>query len=600
MAKSDYKSDDQRLCCVADTARNVMQFFIEERTRCVRHLAGDRYSSNAASRKTYINLIGLFVNIVGRQLISQNPRFMLSTRDQSQRPVVDACETWINDELVRTNFADTFKRIVYDAMFSIGIPKIALATPAESETMAWGVDAGMPFISQVSLDDFVYDYRARNFDEVRFIGHRYRMPKEMAMDNPRFNKKARENLDTSTNIAYSREGSERTSSIGHGHNYGYDEDLVDMVDLWELYLPQERVVKTFTENDLTGPSSAWEGNKPVPLGEQRWIGPDSGPYPILGFFFLPDNIFPIGPVLPLVNLHEHANINFRKLARQAERLKKNTVCDSSDPQFGSALTKAFDGQAVPTNGVSTVQEIVQGGPDPNLTQWNRIVTDAFMLHGGNLLTMGGLAPQAGTLGQEELLAQQSNGQVASMYDSAAACACKCADSMLWYYWNHPTLRMQTTYTKIPGRELERTIQPWSHPDPDSLRRTGPKPSVKIDFYSMRRSSPQQHVKDIMGFIRELIPIMPILVQQGKVPNIDALVEIVSKRIDVPDLARLFNTQEPMASDENSPAGRPTPTQQTVRRFASSGSAREQNMEQDNAIAMMAAAGNNGQMMNGRP
>src|SRR6185369_2203665 len=235
-------------------------------------------------------------------------------------------------------------------------------------------------------------------------------------------------------INYNHDGTERTSAIGRGHTYGYDEDLVDMVDLWELYLPQERVVKTFSETDLTGPSSAWEGNKPIPLGEQRWIGPDSGPYPILGFFYIPDNIFPIGPVLPLVNLHEHANKNFRKLARQAERLKKNPVCDSSDPQFGSALVKANDGDAVPVNGAGTVQEIIQGGADPNLVQWNNIVIDNFMKHGGNLLTMGGLAAQAGTLGQEEILAQQSNGQIASMYDASAGCACKIADNMLWYYW----------------------------------------------------------------------------------------------------------------------------------------------------------------------
>lgn len=592
-----------------------MEFFREERVRGVRHLAGNRYSRNAARKVTYINLISLYVNIVSRNLISKNPRVSLSTFDKSNKPSVDAAESWINQELVRMDFASTMQRIVLDALFSVGIGKVCLATPEDAAVSGWGLQAGRPYISRVDLDDFVFDVRARDFSECTFLGHRYRAPLDVVRENPHFNKKARDRLKPSQEIQYNREGDERIFSIGRDF-LGYDEDLYDMVDLWEFYLPREKLIKTFTEDDLSGPSSAWDGGEPIALGEKPWIGHDSGPYPILAFGIVPGNIFPKGPVLDLIDLHEGHNESYRKLMRQAANLKVVTACSRNNPEDGEALRTAKDQDSVPLFDPKAVSQVVQGGPHAGLWQWARSVSEDFMRMGGNLLTMGGLAPQAGTLGQEELLAQQSNGQVASMQDATAAFVTKCADCMLWYQWHDPELVMRAKMNdpNLPDLDTVREVHPWtapSHlPDPrtgqmrPTMRRTASKPDIKIDPYSMRHATPQQKAKDLMSFLTQLyVPLAQLFQQQGIALDLNAFTGIFAKLIDSPDLQSVFSVQTPPPGTGNSPAGDSGPrnpsstSREYVRKDVGRGGAREDGMKMDNALAAMAAGG---EQMNGTP
>ncbi len=598
MLDKKYKADDNRLCCVADSARHVMQFFREERVRAVRLFAGNRYSTNSYLKKTFVNLLGLYVNIVSRSLISQNPQCMLSTFDSRQRPAVDGAENWLNRELKRMDFAGTMGEAVVDGLFSIGIAKIALATPADTQTQNWGLQVAQPFITPVDLDDFVFDHRARNFDEVRFIGHRYRAPFDLIHDSKRYNKKARENLEVSYQIAYNRQGDERIGQIGRDF-HGYDEDLYDMVDLWEFYLPHEGVIKTFTEMDLSGPSSAWEGGRPVALLEQKWIGPETGPYQILQYGRIPGNIFPKGPIQDLLELHELANEGYRKLAREFGKLKKITACSRDNPEDGKAGQAAKDGDMVPMHDPKSIVDVTMGGGDAGLFNFVRENITRFMEQAGNLMTMGGLGPQAGTLGQEELLQQQSNGQVATMQDKTASFVERCADSLLWFHWYHPTNTMQANFDdpKLRDMNFTRHIHPANHPNPAANRRVGPKPELKIDPYSVRRSTPQQVVKDLLSIVESVYtPMAQLFAQQGKMLDLDALLQILSKNMSLPELQEIVTMGAPIEPGAGGgAAGGQQPPKETVhtRRSIGGASKQAQEMEQNNMLESAMHSGTNG-------
>jgi hypothetical protein len=591
-----YRSDDSRLCSVADTARQVMQFFREERLRAVRLFAGNRYSSNAYLKKTYVNLISLYINIVSRSLISKNPRVMLSTFDPEQRAPVSAAEAWMNMELVRQDFASNMQRMVVDGLFSLGIAKVCIATPGDAANSGWNLQAGRPCLDRVDLDDYVFDHRARDFVGMSFEGHRYRMPYEIAMDNPHFNRKAKDNLEKSFQIAYNRQGDERVGEIGRDFP-GYDEDLYDMVDLWEFYLPQEKMVKTFTESDMSGPTSSWEGGRPVALEEKPWTGPDCGPYIKLGYQIVPGNIYPKGPVLDLMDLHELANEGYRKLGRQFGKLKKLTVFQRDSPEDGQAIMNAKDGDGVPLNDPKSVQDIMTGGGDAGLFNFVRENISRFMEQAGNLMTMGGLAAEAQTLGQEELLQQQSNGQISAMQDTTTTFVSKVCDSMLWYFWNDPTHIMQVPLNdpQLPDVKYVRTVHPWAHDNPHDLRRRGPKPEIKIDPYSMRHTTPQQRVKDITGIITGLYtPLAQMFQQQGIVLDLNELLAIMGKNMDLPELQSIIKSSAPPppqgsggdSAPDQGPTGPTQPPAETVhtRRSIGGGSRQAKAMQMDNHLA----------------
>ncbi len=474
---------------------------------------------------------------MGRNLFAKNPRVALSTFDDDNRPVVCAMEAWCNEEIENMRFNDTMQRLVLDALLCIGIGKVALATPADAATLGWGIGAGRPLLSQIDLDDFVFDHHARNFWEVSYIGHRFRAPIETIKDSKFYNKKARDQLELSYHTAYNRQGDEKIGMIGRGY-FGLEQEFEDMVDLWEIYLPRHRLVVTLQESDLTGPTSAQEGGNPTPLRVQNWLGPDCGPYHILAYKYLPGNPFPAGPVQDLVELHEATNESYRKLVRQAARQKTNTVCRKNEDD-GNLIQKANDGEMLPLNDPMSVQEVRQGGPDNSQFIFMKEMADRFSLMAGNLMTMGGLSAQAGTATQEELLASQSNGQVAAMQDATMYCVSSMLRGMLWYWWHDPRSVQKTTYGDEDA-QITREIYPAAYGDPMALRKSGEMPKLKVEPYSMKQTTPDKRADDIIKIFTQLyIPIAQIAQQQGVGPDFQALFEMLAKLKDMPDLTKIL-------------------------------------------------------------
>lgn len=580
-----------------DVSRWVAQFYRQEHMRGIRRLAGNRYSPNAETKKTYLNLISLATGIYTRSLISNNPRVMLSTFDGAQKASVSAAEAWMNMELVKQRFSETMKWVVQDSLFSIGILKVSIGTTEESAVLGWRPKAGSPLIWRVLLDDFVWDTRARSFDEVSFIGHRYRVPYEVAKNNPHFDKKARERLEVSYQIRFNKEGDERIGEIGRIH-YGEDADLEDMVELWEVYLPRHGVIRTLTEDDLSGPSSEWNGSMPIPLREQNWIGSEYGPYHILAHDLISGQIFPKGPLQDLVELDEGANESYRKLMRQAARFKQVTGVSSSNPEDGEALRKASDGDIQPVNDPKGFAEIGSQGPNPNLFQWMKQIVGDFMDMGGNLRTLGGISPEAQTLGQEQLLIQQSSGKIASMQDATTAYVSKVCESMLWFYWNDPRLEMKVPVNdpRLPDINQSRTVYPWTHQDRGVLHRSGEVPDLRIDPYSMRATTPQQRVKDLTSLVTQIyIPMATLAQQQGVAFDFNAFLGIMAKYLDAPDLQTILKFQDaPPQEAGNAPdagsAGPAAPLQprETIRRSVGASTRAAREMDANNALSMSAA------------
>ena len=588
--------DNSKLCCMVDTARHVMQEYREHRREVTARIAGSYYVKDGQRKKTYINLLSLYSEIVTRNLISNNPRCSLSTFDVTQRPAVRAAETWLNQHLVKMEFAGTMERAVLDSLLGYAVVKIALASPQESAANAYGIAAGEVLASVIDLDDFVIDYRQRDFRDIQFVGHRYRVPLDSVMDSKLFSKKAKERIQPMTQDQYNREGDQRISTIGRGYD-SVQGDLEDMVELWEIYIPRYNVIKTFTEADLSGPKSGWD-DEVIPLREQAWVGPECGPYHYLYHMIVPGNLFPKGPIFDVVDLHDAANEAYRKLVRQSARLKVNSVCDANNPGDGEALNKANDGETVPVTNPKAVTQVVQGGPHAGLYQFTRELIDRFKEQCGNLDTLGGLASQAGTLGQEELLAKQSSGKIAAMQDKTLSFVTKCADAILWYAWHNPRLIMETEYRnpELPNMAFTRRLHPGDT-EGDLMKRVGPKPDLKIEPYSLRTKTPQQRLSEITMFVKQMwAPLAQVAMSQGVTLNFNKMVEIAARNMDLPELMEVLTVGNGVDKTVgNSESSMPTQTsREYIRKDVGQPSGREQQSEMDNMVSAMAAAGN-GQM-----
>lgn len=565
MAKKAQEIDVNRLCSAMARARLALRYFRTERRDAVKEYVGRHWSEEGTRKEVPVNLISLFVNIVGRNLVPKAPRVMLSTFDRSMKPIVGAMESWANREIKRSRFKTTLERVVTDALFSVGICKVALATPADAASLSWSLKGGQPYAARVDLDDFVFDIHARDFSEVSFIGHRYRVPLATVKDDKRNYKQSRKDLSASQDPLFNTEGDERLSVLGRSTYGNNTEEFEDMVDLWEIYLPRHRCVLTLADDYLSGPQPGQDKGKVEALREQNWLGPDSGPYHILSFNVVPGNAMPKAPIQDLRGLHDATNVAYRKVQRMSERTKEITAVRGKDMEDANRINDANDGETVAVSNPDGVKQIVFGGTALQqillvAQEWKAL----FSWAAGNLDMIGGLSPQSKTLGQDKMLDENASRSVADMQDTTIAFTSDVLESLCWY-WHHDPFNTMKTKHSLPGM-----------PDMEITRKVTPEQRMKgkfedldiaVDPYSMQRKTPQSAMAMLDQIMTQVfVPMAPLLQQQGIVADFNAYLQKKAKYGDMPDLMDIATIQEPPQDVNSGPQGEGGMPAQTERTY----------------------------------
>ncbi len=585
--------DYPRLCEAIQKSRWVLRKFRQERFDAVKQFVGKHWSEEAATQNIVpINLIATYVRIILDKLVSKEPRVMLSTFQQQAKPVVSVMEEWVNTQLESIGFANTAARAVQDALFSVGIIKVALSTPEDAASFGWELQAGQPYADVVDLDDFVFDTHARDFRQAAFIGHRYRCPLSVAR---KMGYKGGKKLEASQDQPYNQEGDERISSLLRMPYSVNDDEFEEMVDLWEIYLPRYKLVVTLPDEYMMGADT----EKGEALKEQEWVGPPCGPYHFLGFGVVPGNAMPKAPIMDLIDLHNAANNALRKLLRQAERAKTNDLVQSNS-EDGEKLKNANDGDIIPVNDPKSIVRLQSGGPDPNLHAFFMAMKDLFSWTGNNVDTMGGLSPQAKTLGQEKLLADSSNAGVADMQASAFRFVSSALTSICWFHHHHPQQTMKTRHeiNGLPNYGITRKVTPQQRqqiPWKDL--------GVKVDPYSLRHQTPEQRAQALVQIVTSLvIPMSQMAQQQGITLDLHVLLTKLGKYMDMPDLAEILSIQEPPVQAEPpdqgaGPGGMP---QETTRNYVRENRSQQTGPSQSTMMQQALLGANRGGQHNGKP
>jgi hypothetical protein len=547
--------DIGRLAQAMQNARLVLRTPRQNRFDMVRQYVGRRWSEEGSIQTVPCNLLSAYVGIVGRKLIAHNPRVMLSTWNRSARPVVTAMETWANQEIERIKLQNTLQRIVVDALFSVGICKVALATPADAAISGWRSSAGQPVAERVDLDDLVFDVHARDFSECGFIGHRFRAPMSVIRKSKIYSRD-RKNLEVEPDRIYNMEGDERIGLLGRTTLGGDQEEYEDFVDLWEVYLPRHKVVLTLRDDNLLGASGGDSGpdrNYGKALRIQKWLGPDSGPYHFLGFGVVPGNPMPKAPLQDLYDLHLSINAILRKIIRQSERQKQVTFIQGGAAEDGSRLMELNDGEIGRIDNPEKIKQVDVGGPNQQLYMIFEAMKTLFSWLAGNLDVMGGLSPQGDTATQEKLLNANSSGTLSEMQQRTVEFSADVVKSLTWYWHHHPQTVMKSEYHApgLHGMSVTRSI----HPPGRGIGPRGKKRlsrdhnfddmDIKVDPYSMQAQTPQQRLQMMQQLVMQVYqPMAQIAQQQGISLDLNAFFEKWGKYADFPDIQELLTVQEP--------------------------------------------------------
>lgn len=550
MAKPKLDSEDiNRLCIAAQQARLALRKPREVVFDIARQHAGMHYSEGGTLEPVPCNIIGVTTKITGRKLVAANPRALLTTDKKEAKSVVEAMMAWVNRQIVKIDLAGTLERSVFNSLSCIGIIKVGLVDPAQVAAMGWAMKAGEPYAEVIDLDDWVCDMKAKRFPHCQFMGHRYRVPLKAAK---LMYGKAAKDLVGNSDLLYNLEGDPRINLIGKTTLSG-DEEFEEMIDLWEFYLPRHRLIVTLWDGDLSGAQTMDSGSlQGKALRIQEWIGPDEGPYHILGMENVSGNLMPKGPLQDVYDLHLSINKLLNKLIDQAERQKEVIFVSGGADSDGNRLLECDDGEATRVDDPDRLKAIVWGGPDAkNFTFMNSLKDLASWLM-GNLDLMGGLGPQSKTAKQDELLNQNSSSTIADMQAKTVAHAASVVKAMIWFWYHHPTAVLKSTYQMegLPDITAVQPIHPAGQGMANGKRRISrdyafEEMDIHIDPYSLQYQSPQQRMAALDQVLTQiLIPLAQTLQQNGVDIDIQAYLAKKAKLGDMPDLIEIVRMIQP--------------------------------------------------------
>lgn len=556
MFDPDSKQDIQRLIDAMDTARRKLEPYRTNRLELIRQFVGKHYSDNAARDRVPVNLIELAVNIYLQHLVAQSPQVLIDTFYEELKPQAMMFQVALNHLSNEIEMRNTLRDWVTDALFSVGILKVGICGGySEVEIDGFTHDIGQPYADVISLDDWVHDMSAKRWDQIGFAGNRFRVPLAEAMGNESYDSKVRGQLQATHKNETDDYGSERVEEISRGGDSEFEE-FEDMVELWEVWLPRENLVITLPHGT----------NTQAPLKVSEWNGPEKGPYHILGFERVPDQIMPLPPVSLWEDLHDLANRLWRKLGRQAERQKTILGVQGGADTDGQRIVNANDGDAIRIDSPDKAREYRFGGIDQHNLAFLVHAKDMMSYLAGNLDAIGGLGSQADTLGQEELLTSSASKRMESMQADVIYSTKRVYEDLALYLYTDPLIEMPLV-KRIPGVPVDIPFV-WR---PEDREGDYLDYNFTIEPHSMAPQTPAKRLNTLTQIFSQYIaPFAPLMMEQGIQINFTGLLRHLAKLAHMPELDDILQFSTPSPLERPGPIGEgreasPMPTQ-TTRRY----------------------------------
>ena len=358
-----------------------------------------------------------------------------------------------------------------------------------------------------------------------FEGNYYDLPVEYVLDSGLF-----ENTDHIEQEGTSKPATQYEARELSGKQQ--ENKLVNTVSLIDLWIPPSNPWASKGSVIITLEASK-QRNDPLRIIE--WDGPEEGPYDMLGYRKVPDNVFDLPPMYVLLVMDDLINAMSRREARRAERDKTLIAYTHRAKEDAERIKAAIDGSMVAVDNVDALKELHLGGVNADAFAYIESLKQDFSKRAGNLEQMGGYGSEANTA--TEFLGVQQNADV--RMDAMRSCVHRFVKSIkqkqAYYLLTDPVNEMQLAM-ETPDANIQ---VPFSF---GPNHREGEFHDFNIDIhpYSMQRETPQTQLQNLLAwFERVVMPTMEISMMQGSMFNAPAFVKRAAKYFHLKGMDQLY-------------------------------------------------------------
>ena len=540
----------QKLSRVLDANFNGMSRMRTARVRFLNQMVGRFYAKVQAGfseelKAAPVNLLHTATTTVVPNLVFNNPQIKMRTDILEYRDYSEVLALGVNRAIREMEFRMTLRKCVMDSIFAAGFLKMGLAASERIITID-GVDVniGQPFAERVDPDDMILDMNARDWDEQSFIANRFTVSKEDAI---------RQGIDadliTRSSSRFDNPKGLREASALTGAQSGRDSMLFEKVDMVDMWIPSEQKVFTMVWRPGT---TATQFTR---IADHA--GTEKGPYHMLGYTFVPDNILPVPPASIWFDLHILANRIARKIARQADKMRRVLIYGGEAVNDAEAIRDSMDGEAIRVNDVDGVKSIDYGGTTEDAYVYMDWIKRQFSEQAGSLDQLSGQSAGAETLGQSEILQANANVRLEDLQNQVSNFVGKAATDIAFFLHTDPLI-------ELPLIRRTQGVDEQVMYTPEMRKGTFLQYMATVVPFSMTRQDPNVKIRRMLEFATTAVPAAAQAAQMlGPAFKIDRYLTDVAKEIgldevdnwvDFQDFKAIFMAQFTAGLDQGKAAG----------------------------------------------
>ena len=481
------------------------------------------------------NFIHEYIALVLPRLVHDNPR----VRVQSMRPAWQAMdgrklELGINQWSKMVDVRDTIRRMAVDMLLSFGVG-LVVSEPKhghQSDT----TEPYLPRVYRISPDRWFIDPAASCVSDARFMGHKYVTDKSdlitAAESDQSYDMEAIMRISTGINTGTT--GSHRWNDIP-------DRQEMVVYEVWVPEVNQEGVDKKTHNGTIytyaygqaaTGatPDAGWI-RKPT-----AYFGPRTGPYALFGCYTVPDDPYPLSPLVAINSQLNDLNGHLKTMRESASRYKRMIVVDSRHSKMAQDIRDHEHDTVFLADNLEKdrVVPIEVGGVTPHMVQYSSIAQDRLDRVSGIHDAMRGNVQGTATATEVSVAESSATMRLADLKRQFTAAVDLCLNKVAWYMWHDERISLPL------GKEGVKLLY-----ESDPIYKGGAGVGsyddlcISVDAYSMERVNEALtqrrglELLQIVGNLGQSMVTMPWV-------KWDELINQVGDMLNIPNLGDMFD------------------------------------------------------------
>jgi hypothetical protein len=483
-----------------------------------------------------------YVSMVLPRIIHDTPKFRVRLGD----PMLDmmigrrlgiAVNRWSRV----TKLRKTLERIATDMLFSYGVA----LTVSEPRPEARRVDAKEPYLPRVyrlSPDRWFVDPAAENIEDARFMGHCYAIDKNdllaKARNDRTWDLDAIESIPSGTDIEEVRDDNGR--------------DIEDRKELavYEVWVPEADDALAEVIDEMGGPgmvngtiytfvkgrsrTSKWDGyiRRPIP-----YFGPRAGPYTVFGVYTVPDDPYPLSPLMAVQSQSEDLNAHLKSVRESAASYKRLILVDSRNSKLAQDIKdKPHDYVLLSENlDKEKVLNLEVGGITQQQVQYSQMAQDRLDRVSGIHDAMRGNISGSATATEVAVAESSATMRMAHLKRQFQEAVDDLARSVLWYMWHDDRVVLPL------GREGAEALLEANPLFTGGVRSPGWEDlEVGVDAYSMERVSEALVQKRAMETLQIVSSVAQGMVAMPQI-RWREIMSVIGDALNIPHLGDMIDT-----------------------------------------------------------